>query len=189
MASPPRDFAGAGAGAGADTVDRLGLDWSVQSLELETEWIPADVELAVEGARILDRRSRPTPFLSRYTFFGGRRCNPGRRPDDPRAVFVDVHGARLFAVVIVIVALNILDAWFTVLFLSHGGQELNPVVDSVLRMGTWPFIALKSLGIGFCVGILTIAKNFTYARFGLAFVSAGYTALLGWHFWLYAHLD
>lgn len=180
---------GAILGFRTDTVHRLGLDWRVQSLELETELFPADVELAIEGARIFDRRRRPTPFLSRYTFFGGRRRSPGRRPDDPRAVFVDVHGTRLFAVVIAIVALNILDAWFTVLFLSHGGQELNPVVDSVLRMGTWPFLALKSVGIGFCVGILTIAKNFPYARFGLAFVFAGYTALLGWHLWLYAHLD
>lgn len=135
-----------------------------------------------------DRRAVPTPFLSRYTFFGGRRSSGGRREGENVEVFVDVHGAGLWLVVLSIVALNFLDAWFTVYFLSFGGIELNPVVDAMLGFGTWPFIVVKSLGIGVCVGMLTVAKNFRYARFGLTVVLVGYLVLMSWHFWLWAQV-
>ncbi len=141
---------------------------------------------AAHPPRGVDRRTRPTPFLSRYALYGGRRRSAGRRASDGREVFVDLHGAGLWTVVLAIVALNILDAWFTVFFLSHGGQELNPIIESILHLGTWPFIALKSVGIGLCVAVLTIAKNFRYARLGLGCVLVGYSALLGWHFWLWS---
>jgi hypothetical protein len=135
-----------------------------------------------------DRRRRPTPALSRYTFFGGRRRG-GRRPGENEASFVDLHGPGLLAVVLGIVALNFLDAWFTMFFLSHGGEELNPIMDAVIREGTLAFVLLKSLGIGICVAVLTIAKNFRFARVGLGFVLVGYAALFGWHMYLYAHMD
>ena len=135
-----------------------------------------------------DRRRLPTPLLSRYTLLGGRRSSGGRRVLEHTDCFVDVHGAALFAVVVAIVALNFLDAWFTVLFLSHGGQEMNPLVEGLLAWGTLPFVFVKSLGIGLCVLILTIAKNFRFARFGLGIVLLGYLALLGWHAFLYSYL-
>ena len=143
----------------------------------------ADV-LGRDDRRGFDRRRRPTPMFSRYALFGGRRRAVRRVDDDPQQ-FVDQYGSGLFLVVLAIVALNFLDAWFTIFFLSHGGTELNPLVDSVIRLGLLPFILLKSVGIGFCVVVLTVAKNFRTARFGLGVVLLGYTALLGgWHLYL-----
>jgi hypothetical protein len=128
-----------------------------------------------------DRRRRATRMWSRHSLFGGRRRTV-RRADERDGAFVDVHGPRLFALVMVIVALNLLDAWFTLLFLSHGGRELNPVVQSVLDFGhPWPFLLMKTLGIGCACAFLTLTKNFRSARWGLWFVLAGYSALLGWH--------
>src|SRR5688572_2092974 len=75
-----------------------------------------------------DRRSRPTRMWSRYTFGGGRRRTV-RRDEERDGAFVDVHGPRMLLLVLVIVGLNVLDAWFTLLFLSHGGKELNPLVQ------------------------------------------------------------
>ena len=86
-------------------------------------------------------------------------------------------------------ALNFLDAWFTVLFLSHGGTELNPFVDELLMLGTWPFILVKSLGIGICCVVLTLTRKFWMSRLGLGFVFTGYTLLLGWHLFLLTRLD
>ncbi len=135
-----------------------------------------------------DRRKSPTPMLSRYALFGGRR-RAGRRPGENDNSFVDVHGPALFAVVLGVVLLNFLDAWFTILFLSHGGQEMNPFVDEVLQWGPWPFILLKSAGIGLCVLFLTLAKNFRIAKLGLGVVLAGYLLLLCWHVVLYMRLE
>ena len=65
-----------------------------------------------------DRRQRPTPMWSRYMLWGGRRGHV-RRADERSGAFVDRHGSRLFAMVLLILVLNLLDAWFTLLFLSH----------------------------------------------------------------------
>jgi hypothetical protein len=134
-----------------------------------------------------DRRAEPTPMLSEYTWWGGRRTC-GRRLPERANIYVDQHGPILLLVVVALTALNFLDAYFTVLFLSYGGQELNPVVDVLLRLGPWPFVLLKSLGVGVCVGFLTLTKNFLAARVGLGVLTVGYTALLAWHFYLLSHL-
>lgn len=126
---------------------------------------------------------------SRHVWFGGRRRG-GRRAGEQADTFVDQHGPGLFATVVVIVALNLLDAWFTLLFLSHGGHELNPLVQRLLEMegGPWPFVLVKTVGIGLCVAFLALTKNFRPARIGMAVVLVGYTALLGWHLYLLSQL-
>ncbi len=132
-----------------------------------------------------DRRRRPTPMFSRYVLWGGRRRDV-RRADEREGAFVDVHGPRLFALVLAILALNLLDAWFTLVFLSHGGKELNPMVQMVLDLGghPLPFLFLKTFGIGVLCAYLTLAKNFRSARIGLWIVFGGYSVLLGWHLYL-----
>jgi hypothetical protein len=122
-------------------------------------------------------------MFCRFTFLGGRRRG-GRRDGENDGTFVDVHGPALFAIVTGIVALNLLDAWFTLLFLSHGGRELNPLVDTILGWGNWPFVVFKTIGIGLCMVFLVLTKNFRAARIGIGVVLAGYGALLGWHLYL-----
>jgi hypothetical protein len=66
-----------------------------------------------QTARIVnDRRRGPTPMLSWFTLFGGRRRHSRR--GDESSVFVDQHGQGLFLVVTSVVALNVIDAFFTV---------------------------------------------------------------------------
>lgn len=169
----------------------FGVVFGVTQIERELLLVSAPaVEPEGDAAmrRGLDRRREPTPMFSRYALLGGRRRNGGRRPGEAEDVFVDQHGPALFLVVLGIVALNFLDAWFTMFFLSHGGEELNPVMDFVIRTGTVPFILAKSVGIGLCVAVLTVSKTFRFARIGLAVVLVGYAVLFGWHLWLYSHV-
>ena len=126
-------------------------------------------------------------MFSRYAFFGGRRKG-SRRGVEQEGQFVDSHGSKLFLIVTVVAALNILDAYFTVLFLTFGGQEINPIVQMSLDVGIWSFILLKSVGIGLCLMFLTVTKNFRVSRIGLWIVLGGYSALLGWHGYLYTML-
>jgi hypothetical protein len=131
-----------------------------------------------------DRRHRETPPVSLYALRGGRRREGGRRPGERTSSFVDLHGAGLFLIVVGVTALNFLDAWFTVYFLSHGGIELNPLVQHILGWGTWSFIVAKSVGIGVCCIVLTITKNFWISRIGIGVVFGGYLLLFGWHLYL-----
>lgn len=152
--------------------------------------VPAPVDGGPDQRRQSDRRAQPTPMLSRHALFGGRR-RAVRRIEEREGAFVDVHGPRVLLVALAIVALNLLDAWFTLLFLSHGGQELNPVVQLVLDLGghPWPFLLLKTVGIGCACALLVVTKNFRPARWGMAFVLIGYSVLLCWHLFLLQHLD
>ncbi|MBL9078537.1 MAG: hypothetical protein JNL08_13590 [Planctomycetes bacterium] len=136
-----------------------------------------------------DRRARPTPMWSRYALFGGRRRTV-RRAHEREGAFVDVHGHRLFLLVCAIVVLNLLDAWFTLLFLSYGGRELNPFVQAVLDLEShpWPFLVFKTVGIGIACAFLALTKNFRPARYGLWFVFVGYSVLLAWHLYLFTWL-
>ena len=79
-----------------------------------------------------DRRSKPTPMFSRYILMGGRRRHV-RRTEERDGAFVDVHGPVGLIIVLAIVVLNLLDAYFTLLFLSHGGVELNPAALPAAR--------------------------------------------------------
>lgn len=154
--------------------------------EMNTPSIPQPCETpeAISDSRAgRDRRQQPTPFLSRYTFFGGRRRG-GRRADEQRDIFVDIFGEHIFLVAILIVAMNMLDAFFTLLLLSYGGEEANPVALWLLETGPWAFILAKTLGIGICTVLLVMIKNFRGARLGLGIVLAVYTLLIGWHFYL-----
>ncbi len=136
-----------------------------------------------------DRR-KPQSVFAWHVWFGGRRRTV-RRDWEREGAIVDVHGPRLLLMAVLIVALNLLDAWFTLLFLSHGGQEMNPLVQIILDLGhhPWPFVIFKTIGIGLAVTLLVLAKNFKPARIGLWIVLVGYTVLLGWHLFLYAQLD
>lgn len=129
-------------------------------------------------------------MFSRHAFLGGRRRQP-RRVAERDGAFVDVHGARVFTIVMMIVLLNLADAWFTLLFLSYGGRELNPFVQGILDLNAhpWPFLVFKTIGIGLACCFLTLTKNFRSARVGLWIVFSGYTVLLGWHLYLLSWLD
>jgi hypothetical protein len=70
-----------------------------------------------------DHRRKPTPMLSRYTVYCGRRSSFRRREDRHRGGYVDRYSPRLFSMLILIVGLNVLDAVFTRMILNCGGIE------------------------------------------------------------------
>ena len=139
--------------------------------------------------RIGERRVDSEKLWTRHSVLGGKRVS-GRRAEDRVGYVADQHGSGLFAIVGAVLLFNVLDALFTLIFLSQGGIEANPIVDwALIQWGYWPFLAFKSVGIGVCVAFLTVTKNYRPARIGLAVVFAGYAVLLGWHLYLYANLE
>jgi hypothetical protein len=170
-------------GRAATRLPSGGIPLRVNAVAQPVEFVTVHAPTAASERRgAADRRRRPTSMWSRHALFGGRRRTV-RRAAEREGAFVDVHGPRMLALVLAIVALNLLDAWFTLLFLSHGGRELNPFVQVVLDLGAhpWPFVLMKTVGIGCACAFLTLTKNFRPARWGLWFVLAGYSVLLGWH--------
>ena len=149
---------------------------------------PMDTTPAGRRRRASASRRVDTPLLSRFSLLGGRRWVARRKPER-NGYIADQHGTWLFVVAGAVILMNILDALYTMLFLSYGGVEMNPIIDWVLvHGGVAGFLAVKSVGIGLCVGFLTLTKNFTASRIGLAVVIVGYSVLMSWHFYLLGRL-
>jgi hypothetical protein len=128
-----------------------------------------------------DRRKRPTPRFSRFTFLGGRRRTGGRRPGESEGAFVDQYSGRLVFAMGLIAVLNSLDSYFTLLHLQSGGIELNPVAESMLRTGRLSFVLLKALLIIVPLVVLTMHKNFKLARVGIWSAAGAYGVLVLYH--------
>jgi hypothetical protein len=91
-----------------------------------------------------DRRKKPTPRLSWYTFLGRRKMFR-RKSDQEKAGYLDRYSPILFFLLALILGLNVLDSLFTMILLDVGGQELNPFVRSFIELHgdmfwTWRFV-------------------------------------------------
>lgn len=137
-----------------------------------------------DGVEQPDRRGQPTPPISRYSFFGGRRKGQPFAKGGQRT-YVDVYSLPIWAVLSVFLALNLLDAHFTLIYLQRGGAEGNPVAQALLDMGAGTFITVKNLGIGLGAVLFCMLKNFPNGRRGVILVLFLYQILFLYHLLLY----
>lgn len=148
---------------------------------------PEQQAVAQDGShapRGRDRRRKPTPRFSRFSLRGGRRMDV-RRTVERDGTYVDRYGSVMLAVVLWVSLMNLGDSFFTIRHLQHGGIELNPIAQELLKTGKAGFVLWKGLLIGTALMVLTLHKNFTLARMGLWLSAGGYTVLCMYHLYLY----
>jgi hypothetical protein len=110
--------------------------------------------------KIPDRRKRPTAFLSKYSFAGGRRKTIRREEDEKKYVFVDLYSTRLFIILLVLSTLSIVDSYFTLALIKGNlAVEINPIMAFFLDQGSAPFVFTKFLFTTIPLFILCICKN------------------------------
>lgn len=126
-----------------------------------------------------DRRDAPTKIWDRL-FARGKRAS-GRRLGEDKNIYVDVYGRREIVLVVLILVLNILDAYFTLNYIEKGGREANPVAQGLLDLGNTWFICAKSFLVGICLAFLLVHKKFAYVDFALGLLCAFYSLLLCYH--------
>ncbi len=130
-----------------------------------------------------DRRVKPTPPVSRYLLFRGRR-RAVRRLEDPQAIYVDRIGTGVGLALISIFLFHCLDAFFTLLHLGRGGTELNPLMRAALGYGVGTFLTVKLATAGAGLVFLGLHKNFPYVQRGITVLFLIYGALVGYHCYL-----
>jgi Domain of unknown function (DUF5658) len=106
-----------------------------------------------------DRRKKPTPGLSRYTFFG-RRKGFRRKADRQKGGYVDRYSLSLFVILLIILLLNIADAILTMIVLDYQGKELNPIVGSAIEAFGAKFWIWKFCIVSLSLALLCIHSNF-----------------------------
>lgn len=89
-----------------------------------------------------DRRGKNPPLFNRY-LLKGKRAVPRRMADRQKIQKVDRYSSRIFAVIIIILLLSMLDALFTLLLVDNGAREVNPLMAYYLDRGPILFFSIK----------------------------------------------
>jgi hypothetical protein len=110
-----------------------------------------------------DRRRRVLPPL-RYLIAGGRRRAVRRLEDSHRIVLLDRYSPKLFAAILGILCLSLLDAVLTLYLVEHGSTELNPIMDYFLRKGPLIFTVAKYILTCIAVIIFLVLANSVVPR-------------------------
>jgi hypothetical protein len=115
-----------------------------------------------------DRRKQPTPFISRYTFIGGRRRTVRREEERKKYTFVDLYSTPLFLALLLLLILNVSDSYLTITLIKNNvAAEANPIMAFYLEYGHLPFFTAKFLITAIPIFIFCICKNFSITKASL----------------------
>ena len=82
---------------------------------------------------------------------------------------------------ILLIAFNILDAFFTLKYIKFGSLcESNPFMDALLQSNHYSFIFYKLVVVNFCAIILFENREIKFISFVLYFLTFVYAALMMW---------
>ncbi len=137
-----------------------------------------------------DRRKKPTPPVSLYSLSNGHRKTPRRKSDRWKNYFVDRYSRQIFAVVLLIIAMSLVDALFTLHLLRRGAAEINPVMAHFLEYGPLEFLVAKYILTCLSVLLLLIYKNVyllnsrVRAKYLFAPIALVFTGVILWEVFL-----
>ena len=83
-------------------------------------------------------------------------------------VMVKYRDPRIFAQIMFIILLSLLDAYFTLYLLSHGAAEINPVMAFFLQFGPRTFLVAKYLLTSYSVIILLLPDHIRLFEFQMS---------------------
>jgi hypothetical protein len=110
-----------------------------------------------------DRRKKPTPRWSWYTFFG-RRTRFRRKTDQEKGGNLDRYSDFTFFMLVLILGLNVLDSFLTMMILDLGGEELNPVVGAFIGLHGDYFWIWRFLIVSITLILLYLHHGFVLIR-------------------------
>jgi hypothetical protein len=134
-----------------------------------------------------DRRRKPTPTFTRYTFLGRRRMIR-RKVEKEIGGYVDRYSSTLLFFLVLIVGLNVLDAFFTLMILDLKGWEANPVVRSVINLYGTEFWIWKFFIVSFSLTLLCLHSRFKLVREMIIAISCLYTLVVTYQIFILLHL-
>jgi len=111
-----------------------------------------------------ERRRKPTSKFGYYAFFGRRKA--------------DRYSAPLFALLVAVVALNLLDSLFTMMILDQKGWEANPIVQAVMDIHGDKFWIWKFGLVSFCLVLLCLHSRYRVVKRVMVFLTSVYLCVV-----------
>jgi hypothetical protein len=136
-----------------------------------------------------DRRIHRYPKL-KYLLFSGRRANVRRKEDLHHTFYFDRYSSHLFAAIVAILLLSVLDALLTLHLIGRGSTEMNPIMSYFLRYGPVVFMGAKYFLTCFGVVILLLLRNavrkrsITHAETLFSYIIGAFTTVIVWELYL-----
>ena len=118
----------------------------------------------------VERRRKPTPGFSYYSFFG-------RRKDDR-------YSAPTFFLLVSITGLNILDSLFTMMILDAGGWEANPIVKAAMDVHGDNFWFWKFALVSCCLFLLCLHSRYKLVKKVMVALTSVYLAVVIYQIYL-----
>jgi len=146
------------------------------------------IELSISGdlRTFSDRRKGPTPIISRYTFFGGRRKKARRKEDKKNYIFVDLYSTRLMIAILFLLSLSCIDAFLTLELIKRGVvHEVNPIMAFFLGYGDFQFSLMKFALESLSLIVLCLFKNVNITRICLPVMMQIYLIVVSYEIYLY----
>lgn len=113
-----------------------------------------------------DRRQKPTSPWNAW-FGSGQRMRNRRDSEHLQQYFVDRFPLRTLAWILLLLSLSLTDAYFTLILLENGCEEVNPVMHHLIQRGTLSFVVGKYALTASGLPILLLFQN--YFLFGTRF--------------------
>jgi hypothetical protein len=144
------------------------------------------------GAKPVERRMGPDRRRTTLgTFLRGGvtpRRRSGRRAGEQHLP-IDWHEPYLLFLSVMILLLSVVDAFLTVTLITGGAQEVNPLLEFILRVRPELFAAIKMglTGAGVLVLVAVArARLFRVMRVGMVLqgIFVAYVALIAYEWWL-----
>jgi hypothetical protein len=153
------------------------------------------MEKSIQDTFDTDRRSgtdrrKQTGINLRYTMGNGKRRLVRRLEDRSKIFLVDQYSPKLFAAIIAIIFLSVIDALLTLFLMNHGAHEINPVMAYYITVGPYTFFTLKfALTIIGAITLLMfrniIPQSFKVRTYSLLYLVAGaFIITVAWELYL-----
>lgn len=118
-----------------------------------------EIKLGSFERRSLKDRRNPKQFKIKTLFVYGQRKTIRRQDDRYKIYYLDRYSSTLFACIVSILLLSVIDALLTLYLVDHGAVELNPLMAYYLNSDPLVFMSIKYLLTSFSVFILLICGN------------------------------
>jgi len=95
-----------------------------------------------------------------FSLFKRRRRDVRRIADRHIGHYVDLHEPKLLIIGVAIFVMSCMDAYFTLILLQHGAEEINPLMKLLIDIDITLFIKTKIAVTAVCIVFIIAHKNF-----------------------------
>ena len=124
----------------------------------------------------------------------GRREEIRRQDDQSKIFLVDRYSSSIFAAIVLILLLSVIDALLTLVLIDHGAQEINPLMAYLLEIEPKVFMMVKYLLTCTSLIIFLIFRNVflrsirIYSTTLFSIVIGVFTTVIVWELFLIYHV-